>query len=119
MTGLPTSGNDKSVVSPSASFVVKPVKEFMFYGNYIQALQPGPTAGAGMTNAGQTFAPFLTTQFELGAKVDFGNVGATLSAFQITIPQCLHRPLHQHVRVDGQQRNRGLEFVASASLSPA
>ena len=44
VTGLPTNGNDKSVVSPSASFVFKPVKEFMLYGNYIQALQQGPIA---------------------------------------------------------------------------
>jgi iron complex outermembrane recepter protein len=112
VTGLPTSGNDKSVVSPSASFVVKPVKEFMVYGNYIQALQPGPTAGAGTTNAGQTFAPFVTTQFELGAKVDFGTLGATLSAFQITIPSAFTDLSTNTFVVDGQQRNRGLEFVA-------
>jgi iron complex outermembrane receptor protein len=102
----------QNAVSPSASFVVKPVKEFMFYGNYIQALQPGPTAGAGTTNAGQTFAPFLTTQFELGAKVDFGTLGATLSAFQITIPSAFTDLSTNTFVVDGQQRNRGLEFVA-------
>ena len=54
VTGLPTNGNDKSVVSPSASFVFRPVKEVMLYGNYIQALQQGPIAPAGPTNAGQT-----------------------------------------------------------------
>ncbi len=112
VTGLPTSGNDKSVVSPSASFVVKPVKEFMFYGNYIQALQPGPTAGPGTTNAGQTFSPFVSNQFELGAKVDFGTLGATLSAFQITIPSAFTDLSTNTFVVDGQQRNRGLEFVA-------
>ena len=112
VTGLPTNGNDKSVVSPSASFVVKPIKEFMFYGNYIQALQPGPIAGPGTTNAGQTFSPFLTTQFELGAKVDFGTLGATLSVFQLTIPSAFTDLSTNTFVVDGQQRNRGLEFVA-------
>ena len=112
VTGLPTNGSDKAVISPSASFVVKPIKEFMFYGNYIQALQPGPTAGAGTINAGETFAPFVTTQFELGAKVDFGTLGATLSAFQITIPSAFTDLSTNRFVVDGQQRNRGLEFIA-------
>ena len=44
VSGLPTNGNDTSVLSPSASFVLRPVKEVMFYGNYIQALQQGPIA---------------------------------------------------------------------------
>ena len=70
----------------------------MLYGNYIQALQPGPIAGAGLINAGQTFPPFVTTQFELGVKVDFGFVGATFSAFQITIPQSFTDLSDQHVR---------------------
>ncbi|MPZ30467.1 MAG: TonB-dependent siderophore receptor [Rhodospirillales bacterium] len=118
VTGLPTSGNDKSVVSPSASFVVKPTKEFMFYGNYIQALQPGPVAGPGTTNAGQTFAPFVTTQFELGAKVDFGTLAATLSAFQITIPSAFTDLSTNTFVVDGQQRNRGLEFVVFGEPLP-
>jgi iron complex outermembrane recepter protein len=112
VTGLPTNGNDSSRISPSASFVVKPVKEFMFYGNYIQALQPGPVAGPGTTNAGQVFPPFLTTQFELGAKVDFGIMAATLSAFQITIPSAFTDFTTNTFTVNGQQRNRGLEFVA-------
>ena len=112
VTGMPTNGNDKGLVSPSASFVVKPIKEFMFYGNYIQALAPGPVAGPGTTNAGQTFSPFVTTQFELGAKVDFGTLAATLSAFQITIPSAFTDLSTNTFVVDGQQRNRGLEFVA-------
>lgn len=118
VTGLPTNGNDKSVVSPSASLVVKPTKELMFYGNYIQALQPGPVAGPGTTNAGQSFSPFLTTQFELGAKVDFGTLGATLSAFQLTIPSAFTDLSTNTFVVDGQQRNRGLEFVAFGEPLP-
>jgi iron complex outermembrane receptor protein len=112
VTGLTTSGNDQSVVSPSASFVVKPVKEFMLYGNYIQALQQGPVAGAALTNAGEQFPPFVTQQFELGVKVDFGSIGATLSAFQITLPSAFTDLATNTLVVDGKQRNRGLEFVA-------
>jgi len=117
-SGLPLNGNDQSLVSPSVSFVVKPTKEFMLYGNYIQALQQGPVAGAGLTNAGEQFAPFVTQQFELGAKVDFGTFGATLSAFQITLPSAFTDLSTNTLEVDGKQRNRGIEFVAFGEPLP-
>jgi iron complex outermembrane recepter protein len=111
VTGLPTNGNDQTVVSPSVSLVVRPWKEVSFYGNYIQALQQGPIAGAGLTNAGQQFPPFVSTQFEVGAKVDLGNFGATLSAFQIQIPSSFTDAATNSLVTDGLQRNQGLEFT--------
>jgi iron complex outermembrane recepter protein len=118
VSGLPTNGNDKSVVSPSASFVFRPIKEVMLYGNYIQALQQGPIAPAGLINAGQQFPPFVTNQFELGVKVDLGFVGATLSAFQITLPQSYTDLATSTFVTDGQQRNQGLEFVVFGEPMP-
>lgn len=118
VSGLPTNGNDTSVISPSASFVFKPVKEVMLYGNYIQALQQGPIAPVGVVNAGQQFPPFVTTQFELGVKVDLGFVGATLSAFQITLPQSYTDLATQTFVTNGQQRNQGLEFIAFGEPAP-
>jgi len=118
VSGLPTNGNDTSVVSPSASFVFRPVKEVMVYGNYIQALQQGPIAPAGLINAGQQFPPFVTTQFELGVKVDLGFVGATLSAFQITLPQSYTDLATNSFVTNGQQRNQGIEFIAFGEPLP-
>ena len=112
VTGLPTNGNDQSVVSPSGSFVFRPAKEVMLYGNYIQALQQGPLAPAGTLNAGQQFAPFVTNQFELGVKLDFGKIGATVSAFQITLPSSYTDVTTNTFVTSGQQRNQGIEFVA-------
>jgi len=110
-TGLQTPGYSQNAVTPSVSLVVRPWKEFALYGNFIQALEQGPTAGAGALNVGQTFAPFVSTQFEVGAKLDLGNFGATLSAFQITRPSAFTNPATQLFSVDGQQRNRGIEFT--------
>ena len=112
VNSVPINGNDRGVLSPSASFVVRPIKEFMLYGNYIQALQTGPVAPAGTTNAGESFPPFVTKQFEIGTKVDFGKLGATLSAFQITIPSSFTNFSTNTFEVNGEQRNRGLELVA-------
>jgi len=111
VTGLPTPGYSQSAVTPSVSLVVRPWKEFALYGNFIQALEQGPTAGAGTLNAGQAFAPFVSTQFEVGAKLDLGDFGATLSAFQITRPSSFVNPVTNMLVVDGQQRNSGIEFT--------
>lgn len=108
---LPTPGYDQNAMTPSVSFIVRPWKEVSFYGNYIQALEQGPIAGAGLSNAGQAFSPFVSTQFEVGAKVDFGNFGATLSAFQITRPSSFVNAATNSLVVDGQQRNQGIEFT--------
>jgi iron complex outermembrane receptor protein len=110
-TGLPTPGYDQSVVTPSVSLIVKPWDAVSFYANYIEALEQGPTAGAGLANAGEVFAPFVSRQFEVGAKLDLGNFGAMLSAFQITRPSSFVDPTTNSLVVDGQQRNRGIEFT--------
>ncbi len=110
-TFVPTQGYSQSAVTPSVSAVVRPWKEFAVYGNFIQALERGPMAAAGTLNAGQTFAPFVSTQYEVGAKLDLGNFGATLSAFQITKPSAFVNPITNMLVVDGQQRNQGIEFT--------
>jgi iron complex outermembrane receptor protein len=112
VTGLPTTGNDTSVVSPSVALFVRPMKELMIYANYIQALQQGPIAPAGTTNAGTSFAPFVTRQFEVGTKLDLGTFGATLAAFQLTIPSAFTDLSTQTFVLNGEQRNRGIEFNA-------
>ena len=111
VTGQPTPGYDANAVTPSVSLIVRPWKEVSFYGNFIQALEQGQIAGAGLANAGQVFPPFVSTQFEAGTKLDLGNFGATLSAFQITRPSSFINPISNSLVVDGQQRNRGIEFT--------
>lgn len=110
MTTADTPGYNQSAVTPSVSLVVKPWNSVSFYGNYIEALEQGAVAGPGLTNAGEVFPPFVSRQFEVGAKLDLGTFGATLSAFQIMRPSTVVTPANA-LSVDGTQRNRGLEFV--------
>lgn len=117
-TFLPTPGYDQNAVTPSVSFIVRPWKEVSFYGNFIQALEQGPIAGAGLTNAGQVFSPFVSTQFEVGTKLDLGNFGATLSAFQITRPSSFVSAATNSLVVDGQQRNQGIELTMFGEPMP-
>ena len=110
-TGQPTPGFSEAVVTPSASLIVRPWKQVSFYGNFIQALEQGPIAGAGLRNAGTAFPPFVSTQFEAGTKLDLGDFGATLAVFQITKPSSFTDPTTNSLVVNGQQQNSGLEFT--------
>jgi iron complex outermembrane receptor protein len=103
---------NKGVASPSIAALYHLPKGFSIYGNFMQDLQPGPTAPIGSVNVSQIFAPYVTHQQELGGKFEHGLFGATLALFQITEPDGVLNPVTLVYGVTGNQRNRGLEFSA-------
>ncbi len=113
VSGAQTQTYDENKWTPAYTLLVKPLKQLSIYGSYIQALEQGPVAPQGTSNAGQIFPPTETEQYEVGAKVDLGRFGMTLAWFQITQPFAVSvangtgLPLFV---VDGEQRNRGVEF---------
>lgn len=109
-TGAKTSGYNKSAVTPGLGIVLKAKDHLSVYGNYIQALQQGPTASSNAVNAGEVFSPYKAKQYEVGVKLDSGVYGATLSAFQIEQPSGQVDPVTRIYGLDGEQRNRGLEL---------
>lgn len=117
MTGSRTSSYDESAVTPAVGLIIRPVEYLSFYGNYIQGLSQGPTAPLGTENAGEIFPPFITEQYELGAKIDFGRIALTLSAFQITQPSAFTNPATNIFSVDGEQRNRGVELTTFGEIT--
>lgn len=117
-TGVVSSRYDQKKVTPMAGVVIKPWQNVSLYGNFIQALQQGPTAPAGALNAGEIFAPFVTKQLEGGVKVDFGRITAALGAFQIAQPNGIITPATNTFGINGEQRNRGLEFNIFGEATP-
>ncbi|MFV3075049.1 TonB-dependent siderophore receptor [Niveispirillum fermenti] len=116
VTGARTSHYDKSANTPAVALVVKPLERLSLYGNYIEGLSQGPTAPTAAVNAGEVFAPFITKQYEVGAKYDFGDFGGTVSLFQIDRPSSYVDPVSLRFDVDGNQRNRGLELSLYGAL---
>jgi len=112
MSGVMTSSYDQSALSPSVSLVLKPWANVSIYGNWIQGLQPGFTVGPSYANSGEVFAPFKSTQYEVGVKADWGQFTTTLSAFQISQPTTVSvaGPALPTLSLAGEQRNQGLEF---------
>lgn len=71
----------------------------------------GSVVAPPFANAGAVLPPFVTTQFKVGAKLDLGNFGATLSPFQITQQGVITNPSNNTRTADGQQVNRGIELT--------
>ena len=109
-TGAVTTSYDQNAVTPSVALVFKPWENVSFYGNYIQGLQPGATVGPTFANAGTSFPPYLSTQFEVGVKVDWGKLTTTASLFQITQPSVITDVASNTQTLGGEQRNQGLEL---------
>ena len=118
-TGAPSNAYDKSAVTPMAALLFRATDGISLYGNYIEGLSQGPTAPAGTANAGQSFPPSKSRQIEAGAKFDTGRFATTLSVFQIERPSSVldlatNPPTF---RMDGRQRNRGLEIVGQGEVA--
>ncbi|SLM50099.1 putative tonB-dependent receptor protein [Nitrospira japonica] len=109
-TGVMTTNYNEDKATPMVGLVVKPWQQVAFYANYIEGLQQGPTAPVTAANAGEVFAPFVAKQYEVGAKVDFGRFGTTLAFYQIAQPTGFVNPTTNIFGVDGEQRNRGIDF---------
>ncbi|SEA90672.1 TonB-dependent receptor [Rubrimonas cliftonensis] len=113
-TGAETSEIDGSAFTPAIGLVVKPFENVSLFANYVEALQQGRVApsssgGAPIMNAGEVLDPFVSEQFEIGAKYVGDRFGATLSLFSITQQQALVE--NGIFSADGEQRNRGVELT--------
>ena len=109
---------DKSAITPAFGLLVKPWDFASLYGNYIEALEQGPTAPRGTVNEGEIFPPSVTNQIELGVKLDLDGLGLTAGLFQIERPSGITDATTNRFSADGQQRNRGLELTAFGELRP-
>jgi len=100
-----------SVFTPVVGVVLRPWDSVSLYANYIEGLTQGGVAPLQNTaNPGEILAPYRTKQFETGVKVDLGNVGGSLSVFQIEKPEAYIDPVTSVYGLNGKQRNRGVEL---------
>ena len=114
-TGMRTSQYEKSANTTAIGLVVKPWSFMSIYGNYIEALEEGPTAPRTAANAGEVFPPSETEQIEFGMKFDLDDIGLTAGVFQIQRPSGITDE-NGRFSVDGEQRHRGLELNAFGEL---
>ncbi|WP_427026260.1 TonB-dependent receptor (plasmid) [Aureimonas ureilytica] len=101
---------EDSRLSPAVGALVRVTEQLSVYGNYIEALNEGPTAPSTALNANEIFAPIVSKQKEVGVKYDFGTFGFTSALFEIELPSGFTNPATRLFSVDGLQTNRGLEL---------
>ena len=115
LTGAHTSSQD-SGISTASSLIYKPVDDLTVYLTYADSLQQGDSAAAGSSNAGSILSPYRSRMWELGSKWVVSGVNFSLAAFQIKRPFAYTQADNVYA-VAGEQRNRGLEFLADGNLT--
>ncbi|MEC5397565.1 TonB-dependent receptor [Uliginosibacterium sp. H1] len=116
-TGAKTAGYESDAWTPAVALVVKPWQaNVSLYANYIEALQAGTIVGTQYANAGEVFSPYVSKQYEAGAKIDAGTVTTTVAVFQVAQPNTISvtNPAGglPTLALNGELRNRGIELNA-------
>jgi iron complex outermembrane receptor protein len=109
-------GSKDSGISSAESLMYKPIDDLTLYVTYADSLQQGDTVPTGYDNAGQFLAPYRSRMVETGAKWVVDGVNLSLAAFQIKRPFAYNAGDGVYA-VAGQQRNRGLEFMADGNAT--
>ncbi len=104
----------KSALVPAASVVYKSSGRTSYYANYTEGLLQSnfaPTANESglVVNAGDALDPIASEQIEAGVKYDFGDLGLTLSAFEIR-KEVTGFSSSNAFTVTDKQSHKGLEF---------
>ena len=108
----------ETAVTPLVGVVAKPWGEnISLYGNYVEGLSAGTTVKAPYSNEGETFKPYKSKQMEVGVKWVTGSLTQTVSLFQISKPALIEANNRQVL--DGEQRNRGVEWNLFGQLTPS
>lgn len=117
VTGKQLTNYDESKTTFAAGLVVKARESWSVYGSFSQGLTPGLFAPAGSANNGTVFAPFVSTQYEFGSKLDLGGISTSLAVFRINQPFGYVQPATNMFVLDGDVINTGVEFNVSGKLT--
>lgn len=109
---------DKNGMSGTASLTYKPVENLSTYIAYADTLQPGTVVatGNGYLNEGEVLSPYRSKQYELGAKYAMGKLNFGAALFRMERPFAF-AGLDNVFRVQGNQRNNGLELTLHGDLN--
>jgi len=101
---------DQSRTTPTLALLFKPLDKLSLYANYAETLSQGAIAPSDGTvdNPGEQLPPYVSRQYEIGAKFNAGRFGVTVAAFDIR--QDFAVTIGRRFIVGGQQRNRGIEL---------
>ncbi len=113
---------DESALTPSVSVIYQPNDNITTYVSYMEGLEEGGIASDDddVINAGEVMKPLISTQFELGAKINLEGMLLTAAIFEIDKGLEYYQEVTSNKRKlvqDGRQVHQGLEFTATGKLT--
>lgn len=114
-TGIQTSDVSKQGYSYAASLIYQPIENLSLYVTYADSIQPGDS-GTDSSGTTRTLDPYRSKQYEVGAKLALEYVDLSTALFQIERPTA-YKGYNGVFEVQGEQTNRGVEFMASGKLT--
>ncbi|MFZ1101016.1 MAG: TonB-dependent siderophore receptor [Steroidobacteraceae bacterium] len=103
-------------LSPTGSIMFKPEQNQTAYFTYASSLQAGDLAPGTAANAGQSLAPYRSTEYEVGYKASLSGIDLTAAVFRIRRPFANINPVDNVFEISGDQDNGGVEFSAVGQL---
>jgi len=111
---------NKGRITPTASLLFKPSAELTTYLTYIESLEKGIIVGNTYLNEGEVFKPYVSKQYELGAKYlwqESLSINAALFRLEKANSYSLETLPLPTFTYDGRQIHQGLELSISGKLS--
>ena len=109
-------GGSISKFSPTAALMYKPTSRSLLYVNYAQGLEAGGSAPSNALNGGAIMPPLVTTQYEVGAKLETGGLTLTAAVFDMQKPLQFLDAGNIWVQ-DGDQTHKGVEVLVTGLLT--
>ncbi|MDG6094807.1 TonB-dependent receptor [Acetobacter sp. AN02] len=104
--------------SPSVSLLYKPAENQTAYFTWSRSVTPGDTAPTSAENANEILTPYKNEEYEVGYKFLLWNrLMLNAAGFRMTRPAPFTDPVTHIYGAFGQQRNYGVEFQASGSIT--
>lgn len=121
-TGALKSSVNTSATSPTFGIAYKFTPKLTAYANHAESFTVGSVVSSDYVNAGEVLDPAKTKQNEVGVKWENKGLLQTLSYFEIKQPNQVVEytggTIFQRLTQNGEQENRGLEYMISGSVAP-
>ncbi|MBX3587000.1 MAG: TonB-dependent receptor [Ramlibacter sp.] len=108
-TSAPLAEYSQSRTSPALGLVYKASQQLSVYANAIEGLSKGDMAPAAASNRGESLAPHVSRQKEIGIKYDGGRIGGSVALFSTTRPRAFLNAANVFT-AGGQDRHSGVEL---------
>lgn len=115
VAGVTTSDVSKQDYSYAVSVIYQPIENLSLYVTYADSIQPGDS-GTDVHGVIRTLDPYRSKQYEVGAKLALERIDLSTALFQIKRPTA-YTGSDGVFEEQGEQTNKGVEFMASGKLT--